>query len=72
MSFCQDASHPVEPELLGPAYPIPCLLPFYPSSFLPSCSSLVHLEALGSVKTSGGRGGFMRRWTVWWLGLYRN
>ena len=57
MSFRQDASHPVEPELLGLAYPIPRLLPFHPSSFLPSRSSLVRLEALGSVKTSGGRGG---------------
>ena len=60
MSFRQDASHPVEPELLGPAYPIPRLLPFHPSSFLPSRSSLVRLEALGSVKTSGGRGGGVR------------
>ena len=41
MSFRQDASHPVEPELLGPAYPIPRLLPFHPSSFLLSRSSLV-------------------------------
>ena len=47
---CQDASHPVEPELFDSAYPIPRLLPFRPSSFLPSCSCVVCLEVLGSVK----------------------
>ena len=57
MSFRQDASHPFEPALFGPAYPIPRRLPFHPPSFLPTCSSVVRLEALGSIKTSGSRGG---------------
>ena len=57
MLFHQDISYPVEPELFGLAYPIPHLLPFHPSSFLPSCFCVVCLEVFGSVKISYGRRG---------------